>query len=270
MALGNGNYQNNRNGNNGNQNSYSDPNYYSRLRINNNNDKLSLIFTFWRGLLKVSIVEIADRNVQDNNRADELAYIHLSPTKARLMSDCVGKILDNPDSIDVFGINTGVGDVNGFMAIGRDGGTPYLVIAKVGQNGYESSQRFNFNVDYNYFLQVSDLENLKFKREYDNTVELKEFKDVLDDFARSASGAYGASFYDIGRYENYRTTNLIRRIAEKVGVESGRSNYNGGNSGNGSYFNNGSNQYSQPTGDKEAASKNSNKYTTISNLEDEF
>lgn len=269
MALGNGNYQNNRNG--GNSGSL-DANYYSRLRINNANDSLSLTFMFWRGLLRVSIVEMNSNGGmnQNGNQSNELASIFLSPTKARLMSECIARIINNPDTLEIYGINTGIGEVNGFMAIGRDAGNPYIIIAKVSKDGYESTQRFNFNVDYNYLLQVNDLQNLKFKKEYDNTVELQEFKDIIDDYARAVSGAYGASFYDIGRYENAKTTNLIRKIAEKVGVESGYnngSNYNNNRSNNNgsSYFNNGNN-----AGENSSSSQSRTKANIISNLEDEF
>lgn len=265
MALGNNNYQNN-NRNGGNSQNNIDANYYSRLRINNSNDNLSLTFMFWRGLLKVSILEMINNN--GNTQSNEIASIFLSPTKARLMSECVGRIINDPETLEIYGINTGIGEVNGFMAIGRDSGNPYIVIAKVGKNGYESSQRFNFNVDYNYLLQVSSLKDLKFKKEYDNNVELQEFKDILEDYARSASGALGASFYDIGRYENAKTTNLIRKIAETVGVENGNQNGNGTynrQSSSGNYFNNGSNAY-----DSNNSSQNKPKSNIISSLEDEF
>lgn len=267
MALGNNNYQNN-NRNGGSQNNL-DANYYSRLRINNSNDNLSLTFMFWRGLMKVSIIELTNNN--GSTQSNELASIFLSPTKARLMSECVGRILNDPETLEIYGINTGIGEVNGFMAIGRDSGNPYIMIAKVGKDGYESSQRFNFNVDYNYLLQVNDLQELKFKKEYNNNVELQEFKDILDDYARSASGAFGASFYDIGRYENAKTTNLIKKLAEKVGVENNYQSGNGGynrQSSNGNYFNNGNNASSY---DSNNSSQNkANKPNIISSLEDEF
>lgn len=266
MALGNNNYQNN-NRNGGNSQNNIDANYYSRLRVNNSNDNLSLSFMFWRGLLKVSILEMTNNN--GNTQSNEIASIFLSPTKARLMAECVSRIINDPETLEIYGINTGIGEVNGFMAIGRDSGNPYIVIAKVGKNGYESSQRFNFNVDYNYLLQVSSLKDLKFKKEYDNNVELQEFKDILEDYARSASGALGASFYDIGRYENAKTTNLIRKISETVGVENGyQNNGNGGynrQSSSGNYFNNGSNAY-----DSNNSSQNKPKSNVISSLEDEF
>ena len=253
MALGNNNYQNRNQ-----QNQQTEPSYYSRIRITNPTDNIGLNFTFWKGLLKVSIVESG--NAQEG-RSNELAYIHLSPTKARLMAQCVDKILSDEKSSDIYGINTGIGEINGFMAISRDMGNPYLIIAKVGQNGYESSQRFNFNHDYDYFLQVSDLENLKYKKEYNNSIELKTFRDLLEDYARAASGAYGAAYYDIGRYETAKNSNMVRKIAEKVGVElyNGNNNYNGRNN------------FSQPSGDASRMNNSSNKrYSNIDELDSEL
>ncbi len=271
MALGNNNYQNNRNNN---QNSL-DANYYSRLRINNANDGLSLTFTFWRGLLKINIVE--SNNSQANVPNNELASIYLSPMKARLMSECITRVMNDPETLEIYGINTGIGEVNGFMAIGRDAGNPYIVIAKVSKDGYDSTQRFNFNVDYNYLLQVNDLTNLKFKKEFDNNVELQAFKDIIDDYARAVSGAYGASFYDIGRYENAKTTNLIRKMAESVGVETGNNNggYNRQGGNGSSYFNNGNNASSSQSNNhnnysNSSSTKSTSKPNVISSLEDEF
>lgn len=267
MALGNNNYQNNNRGGNGNGNQSLDANYYSRLRINNANDGLSLTFLFWRGLLKICITEM--NNNGGNNQSNELASIFLSPTKARLASDCIGRIIADPETIEVYGINTGIGEVNGFMAIGRDAGRPYIIIAKVSKDGYESTQRFNFNYDYNYILQVNDLNNLKFKKEYNNNVELQALKDIIDDYSRAVSGAYGASFYDIGRYENARTTNLIRKIAETVGVESNHNNngnsYNRSNNNGSSYFNNGNNAEHSNSATPKRSSAN-----VITDLESEF
>lgn len=253
MALGTGNYQNAR----GNQQQY-EPTYYSRLRMNNPKDNLSLQFSYWKGMLKIYITEAGSAQ---EGRANELASIYLSPTKARLMVNCIDKIIDDEKSSDIYGINTGIGEVNGFMAISREAGVPYLIIAKVSQNGYESSQRFNFNHDYDYFLQVSDLENLKYKKEYNNSIELKTFRDLLEDYARAASGAYGAAYYDIGRYEAAKNSNMVRKIAEKVGVElyNGNNNYNGRNN------------FSQPSGDASRMNNSSNKrYSNIDELDSEL
>lgn len=259
MALGN-NYQ----GNNQNQSMW-EANYYSRIRIKNPEDNLALTFTYWKGTLKIAIIEAGSSQEGRNN---ELAYIHLSPTKASIFAECVRRVISNPEGSETYGVDTGVGETRGFIAIGRNIGVPYLFIAKVNsQGGYESSQRFVFNNNYNYLLNVHDINKLSCQKEYMNSVELTQFLNLLEDYARSASGAIGASFYDIGRYENAKLSNMIRKIGEKTGaIEPGR--YNGGGRSNNSFFNGVGSEYSQPTGNSNTGKKS--QYQSIDDLESEL
>lgn len=264
MALG-SNYQS---GNNQNNNSMWEASYYSRLRIKNPEENLALTFTFWKGTLKVSIIEAGSAQEGRNN---ELAYIHLSPTKARILAEGVERIIANNESRDVFGVDTGAGETRGFIAVGRDTGKPFLFIAKVNAGGkYDSSQRFDFNVDYNYLLKVHDVANLKCQKEYMNNVELQQFVDLLNDYARFASGALGASFYDIGRYESSKLSNMVRKIAEKTGAIDSKYN-NGGNGNNGgrSFFSDVDSGYETPSsGSNPNAGKS--RYQNIDDLENEL
>ena len=265
MALGSS-YQSN--GNNQNGNSMWEASYYSRLRIKNPEENLALTFTFWKGTLKVSIIEAGNAQEGRNN---ELAYIHLSPTKARILAEGVQRIIAGGESKDVFGVDTGTGETRGFIAIGRDMGKPFLFIAKVNSAGkYESSQRFDFNTDYNYMLKVFDVANLKCQKEYMNNVELQQFADVLSDYARCASGAMGASMYDIGRYEAAKLSNMVRKIAEKTGAIDGKS-YDSGR-GNNAFFDGAS---AQGNGDYEPSNNNGgtshkSRYQSIDDLESEI
>ena len=225
MALGSNNQQNNR--------GLSEPNYYSRLRFKNEEDKLQIGFTYWKGTLKISITE---RTNGDNPRSDELAYIHLSPSKARIMAEFVQQVIDDPTITKQFGINTGASDTQGVLAIARDNGRPYLMIAKVNKDGkFENCKRFNFANNYNYGLEFSDFNKLSFTKQYDNDLELRMFKDILEDYARSANGAIGASTWDVARYEISKMNNQLNQIAEKVGADR-RSGGNYGGNANDSYF----------------------------------
>ena len=224
--------------------------YYSRLRFKNDADKLQIGFSYWKGTLKMSVTEIP-KNYDNSGAAkvDELAYIHLSPTKALMMSHIVQEYIDDPGKSDAHGINTGASDVQGLLAMGRENGVPYLIIAKVDANGaFLQQQRFNFNNDYNYDLSFSDVNKLIFSKNYDNMIELQLFKQILVDYASSSNGAVGYSTWDIARYEQAKQNNTIWKIAEKVGVEKGgNSGTRSTGSANGSYFN----QQKQNTGSGE-------------------
>lgn len=260
MALG-SNYQNQ------NQNSMWEASYYSRLRIKNPEQNLALTFTFWKGTLKVAITETG--SAQDG-RNNELAYIHLSPTKARILADAVHRISADAETKAIYGVDTGTGETRGFIAIGRDMGKPFLFIAKVNANGgYESSQRFDFNTNYNYMLNVHDLTNLKCQKEYMNNVELDQFCNLLEDYARCASGAMGASFYDIGRYENAKLSNMVRKVAEKTGaIDPSKYGNGGGGRSSNSFFNNVGSEYAQPSANAGASAKS--QYRNIDDLESEL
>ena len=137
MALG-SNYQNN----NQNQNSMWEPSYYSRLRIKNPEQNLALTFTFWKGTLKVSITETGSSQEGRNN---ELAYIHLSPTKARILAEGVKRVSANSEGKEIYGVDTGTGETRGFIAIGREMGKPFLFIATVNADaGTGSSLRSDY------------------------------------------------------------------------------------------------------------------------------
>lgn len=266
MAMGD-NYNNNRYGNNGNNSrSNIDQTYYSRLKVKNDSAGMTLNFSFWKGTLKISINNIPNSS---DAKIEEMAYIHLSPNKAKTFASCVKYIIDNPETFDIKGVDTGIGETRGMLAIGRDMGKPYIIIAKVNKDGkYESQLRFDFNWDYNYTLDITNIEPLQFTRSYDNDIELVQLYELLIDFSRSSNGAMGYNVHDVGRYETARFSNLVRAIADKVGVEF--SNNNGGYqrnaASNNSYFSN-NNAQSQ---NNNRSSNSSNKYQDIDDLENEF
>ena len=239
------------------------PTYYSRLRIANPTDSLNLSFTYWNGTIKLAISEFSQDRVGSGNR-DDLATIYFSPTKSRMFAKCIKSVLDNPNTKDIFAVDTGAGEKRGFIAIGRDNGKPFIFVARVDADGnYESSQRFNFNWDYSYTLKVSDLKKLKCQKIYDNNLELEQAYNLFNDYANAMSGAYAYATHDLGRYENYKSHNILSAIADKVGAEYGKSgngNYRSNNNRGGSYFDNNG---SQDTG-------SGTKYQSIDDLEEEF
>lgn len=261
MALG-SNYQNQQN-----NQSLNTPNYYSRMRIKNPKENMVLSFTFWNGTLKLTLNEYSN-----DGKTNELAYIYLSPTKARIFGEGIKKVMADEESSDIYGVDTGSGEVRGLIAIGRDKGNPFLFIGKVnGDGSYETSARFNFNVDYNYLLKVHDLSNLKYQKDYMNNVELNQILDLMNDFARYSSGAAGAAMYDIGRYESAKVMNLMKRIADSVGANTGGGNDNrnsGGGKRNNSFFNGADSEYSNPSSNN--SNKSKSRYQNIDDLENEL
>lgn len=235
MALGSNNQQNNKG-------SY-EATYYSRLRFKNDEDGLTLGFSFWKGILKLSVTE-NNTNTDSNTKPEELAYIHLSPTKAKMMVGYVQDVLDGKNDDGLHGVNTGASDTQGLLVVSRehDSGIPYIIIAKIAKDGsIVQSQRFNFNNNYHYGLEIHDLQHLSFEKQFNDDIELEQFREILEDYARSSNGAIGYSSHDVARYEVNKMNNLIWQIAEKNGIErkSGGGNRSGGNYNDSVFANNG-------------------------------
>lgn len=267
MALG-SNYQDNK-GNYNNQNSapMTNPTYYSRLRIRNFDTKMDINFQYWNGTLVVIIQDSSN----GGTKGSELAKINLSPNKAKILADCLQTVIDEKDSSTVYGVDTGFGESRGLFAVGRDTGIPFILIGKVDKNGnFESSQRYVFAEKNHYTLQFSDLDNLKFIKNYDDSLELIQLRDILKDFARSSNGAYAYNTQDINRYELGRLTAMVRGIMQSTNAKPVYNNSNSNRSGE-SFFNNDNSGSSNNGGSLRSNNDNPNKsYQKIDDLENEL
>lgn len=228
MALAGGNNQNDR--------GLYEPNYYARLTFKNPDDGLTVGSAYWKGSLKLTINER-----KNNDKPNELAYIHLSPMKASILAKCVADVIATDEDI-IKGVPTGAGETQGLITVGRENGAPFLVLGQVDKNGnMTQSQRFNFIQDYHFGLTFSSLSTMEFEKTYENNEELLQFQHLLEDFSRSANGAIGASVWGVARYETAKLNNMVYKLAEKMGVETGGNSSNSG-SANQSYFANGGQQ----------------------------
>lgn len=235
MALG-GN-----NANNNNNQRMSTPTYYSRLRFRNEEEKTSLDITFWNGTVRLTINPIVPFNPTQTRSQDSQDFIHLSPTKCSILAGYVQNLIDDPSLHTLCGVNSGMSENQSLIVVSRnDDGIPYIIISKIDPNGKVlSSKSFTFNgKDYHYGLQVDFTANntISFDRLNEfNNLELSQFRDLLLDYARYMNGAAAFSFWDLGRYESSKSSNLINRIADKMGIEKPSRNSSGSSSN--SYFN---------------------------------
>lgn len=223
--------------NNQNNNKMVESTYYSRFRIKNEDTKLSLNASFWAGSLKLAITEIGGER-SFNNKIEELAYIHLSPTKAHLLVNCIDNILsDGFSSNKILGVNTGVGENQGIFVVACENNTPYIILGKVNPSGsFINSQKFIFNNDYQYSINFKDIKSLKFEKQYDNKLELIQLRNLLEDFSRSSNGAYGYSVHDVARYEISKMNNKLYQIGSKLNTDFASGKYDKGSSSD-SFFN---------------------------------
>lgn len=233
--------------NNNNNNRRNDrPSLYSEYKFANPDsvvDATALRFSYWSGTLKVGIYP------KKNTGNDEISFdmengitVYLNHNKARMMYGIIQDYLRNPEEFD---LGRGVPSGKQILTIsnGKEFGvnTPCLVARKVGDDGTVQSS-FSYHFRNNYHFSVADYEESgSFTKVYEpyNTLELEQFAIVLKTYYEAMTGAAAYSVVDALRYEHGRTMTRLDAIANKLGVEFGSRNNNGGrryNSGN-SYFN---------------------------------
>ena len=263
MALGD---TNNYGNGSDNKNKLFDPTFFSRVKIKNK-DKLTVAFTYNKGLLRVSISE-----EKSNFNYEELISISISPTKAKLLlfelNEFIRRMqLGEPiDPNEGVGINTGLKETVTFIAFKTTGNRVDVpehsfIIGKVESNGNVTDTiEFVFNVDYDYSLHWSNVTNMDVEKSIDQFMGIKLFRDVLAEFDRSSAGAIGASVWDTGRYEYNRILRKMDPIYDKLGIER-QSKSSNGNSEN--FF---SRQGSSPMNPPQQPRSNSRSYDEIENL----
>lgn len=228
MAMGDVNNQQNRRS--------LDDNYYSRTRITANQRVVG--FSFWKGMLKLSISERID-NQGSNPTFNELAYIHLSPTKARIFKEEIDKFMIDPSRPR--GVNSGSSEIQGVIIIGaREGSTPetpryFLLIGKVDATGkFVDRCELDFNFNYHSGLVFNDIgDSVDFEKEYYDDLEVRQLKTMLEEYCWSCNGATGYFSADIARYETARMENKIDDMVASMGIERKSSRSNTGNNGGG-------------------------------------
>lgn len=240
---------------------YYENTYYSRIKFRNS-DEILLGFSFWKGMLKINLSKVK----AGTSEYEEIAVIHLSPMKARLLKDNLEylKTLDYNDT-RMFGVDTGISDTRNIIAFGndasstKDGIKRYLVIGKVDPNGtLLNPVRFDFNFDYNFAIEWIDLKKMDCSKRYDNNLELDVVIEVLDQFVKSMTGAMAYSVMDMGRFDYSRITTKIESVMKALNIDTGRGSGDQSNS----YFN--KNGAASPQNSNRARSNN----MTIEDLDD--
>ena len=215
------------------QNKTYDANYYSRLKIKNNDAKLVLSAKFSQGLLYIDI-----STINESFKTESVELICLSPTKALLLSREIRNFIEYLNSGDIdpnkaFGVNGGMGEKVSYIGFHTTQNKDILItIGKFDNEGnIIQSHTMPLNKDYNYSLQWSDIFNNRISKNYDNMVEITQILNLVEDFARYMTGAAGYATLDLNRYESNRNYNNFKLIFDKLGIErpSGN-NYRGGGS----------------------------------------
>lgn len=235
MALGN-NYDNNKKD--------FQPTVYSPYRMSNVEgiDPSALGFSFWAGLLKISIAPV----IKSNNDTPSFDYknagtAYITHTKAKIFADEIDKFMASPDTYNNVGVDTKGGLIS--LSNGKEFGisNPCLVIRKVNETSgdVDATYVYEFKTAYHNSIRNFDEKSKKFDAYLYKNLEIEQLKIILEQYYTHMTYAAAYSVVDSSKFENSRVNTKIGLIAEKLGVEF-KGSKDGGGSSNKSFFNNNS------------------------------
>jgi len=220
MALGDyNNYENNKK-----DDKEYQPSVYSPYRMSNLEgvDPSALTFSYWAGILKVSIAPANKTNndtVSFDYKNAGIAYI--THTKARILLNEILKFQENPELYNNLGVDIKGGLVS--ISNGKEFGVanPCLVIRKVNETtgAVESSYVYEFKTKFHYGIRNFDEKTSEFDIVYYENIELDQLKTLLEQYYTAMTYATAYSIVDSSKFENSRVNTKLGLIAAKLGVE---------------------------------------------------
>ncbi len=238
MALGDyNNYENNKK-----ENKDFQPSVYSPYRMSNLEgiDPSALTFSYWSGILKLSIAP-ANRTNNDTVTFDykNAGVAYITHTKARILLNEILKFQENPELYNNLGVDIKGGLVS--ISNGKEFGiaNPCLVIRKVNETtgAVESSYIYEFKRKFHYGIRNFNEKTSEFDIVYYENIELDQLKTLLEQYYMAMTYATAYSVVDSSKFENSRINTKIGLIAQKLGVEFKGSNSGDSSSGK-SFFSN--------------------------------
>lgn len=225
---------------------------YSGVRFFNSEstiDPSSMSFSFWKGLLKISIAPIktgegSNPEIDKDNSID----IYLTPMKASILFKYISNY--NCDVFDNAGVSTNKGIIyitDGRKEFGIPSGHVFIVIKILDQEtgSIKSAIAYEFNSSNHYGI-VNYVNSNEYEKntQYAGSAELELFCTVLSTYIESSTYSMAASVVENMKYDVSRLTTRITSIQDHLGIEHGK---NKTQYRNGSYFdrnNNVSSSYS--------------------------
>lgn len=216
--------------NNGNQQKEYTPTVFSKISLSNkdgNVDQTRLTFSYWSGLLKISIAP----NIQNTNEFDSknAIAIHLSVPKAYIFLKEIEKFEEERAN----GINTnffyGVDTPKGLIGIsnGKEFGYPnsvVLSIRRMQESEVISTYAYEFKGDqYYYAIRNFDEKSKNYDsiNDYGNT-ELVLLKAHLRQYIDAMTMAQGYACVEANKFQENNTFKSLNQIKQALGIKSER------------------------------------------------
>ena len=248
MALGTQYNNNTNNSNNTGKYAFSMDSSYKFCNGESKIDQTGIKFSFWNGLLKVTIAP--KQQATGTNGGEEYdtfdwkngTTVYLSYMKANLLLQEIKAFREG--KLTNAGVPTGRTSTNLiYISNGKEFGndTTCIVIVGINENGgAESTAVYEFKKQFNYAIRNYDSKAIKFEKQYYDEIELDSICTLLDEFYRAMSGAIAYSVIDANSRNDYRVKCSLEAIAGKLGVDLGygKSNYAQNNKPASNFFNN--------------------------------
>lgn len=225
---------------------------YSYMNMQSDIDVTKMNFSFWKGLMKISILNPKSNSTSEYTEWDSDNSIdgYLTPFKARILASGIDKIIAGEISNYGVKIKSGILYITKASDFGKSRDSYVLAINYVDDNGnVTSSAVYEFTNDYHFGITDYNPDAKSFNTEtFNSEFELKMFRDTLINYASASDNAIAASVCDaMSVCITNKIYNKLDAIGTKVGIEKpkyGNSNSsyfsnNGGYSSNGSSNNKG-------------------------------
>lgn len=212
---------------NQNQQKNFEPQYFSRIRLSDQDTNTSLTFRYWKGLLVFRVDAVTP---QSNGGVEftELNSAYFSPFKAQVFAAAIGEFMTDKKHMPI-GINLGSGEKQTCVTFIHDEKNDKMTIFNISPTGEKEKEvSMFFSNDYNYYLEFKDVSKIDYKKVYHNGLELEMIKGMLEQFSAAMYGGYAYAVMDYQRFHNTRTDNNFNKIMDKLGIqrENGGGGYN--------------------------------------------
>ena len=200
------------------------PEVYSNYKFYNSKssvDKTGLTFTFWKGLLKVTITPFKSAVQGEKNELDrDMALsIYLTPHKAMLFAEALKQFKADGGCYEYnVRTNKGLLGITNGKNIGENGVFILLRILDENTGSVISSAAYDIDSS-NYELVGNYNSDTDYKAIPMPTVEIDMIVTLIDEYIKASANATAASVVQNLVYDFDKINNNFIKIAENLGVE---------------------------------------------------
>ena len=190
---------------------------FSNPESNIGQTKISI--SYFNKVMKISIA-LKNNGGSNNDFAtydnDNAVTVFISNIKAKILSDMIAFMKKNDDVHNVcVEIKNGLIKVSDGTEFGSP--TPCISILYASEDG--STHEVVYQTKADFHIGAYNYNNDSFESKTFNDIELDTFQMALDEYYKASSYAVAASVMEAGMYKRDAEYNIIKSIAEKVGVQ---------------------------------------------------